>query len=73
MFVQIGYTIPMKMVPDDIAFPVLRAALDCGANVWSGVDFYETPDANSLHLLNRYFSTYPANAKKSFFVSRVAC
>jgi len=60
----IGYSIPTKVVPDDLAFPVLRAALKSGANIWSGADFYGTPEENSLHLLSRYFSAYPSDAEK---------
>lgn len=51
-------------VPDEVAFKVLKAALAHGANVWNGADFYGTPDANSLHLLNRYFTAYPEDAEK---------
>ena len=42
----------------------MRKALKCGANVWNGADFYGTPDANSLHLINRYFTKYPEDAGK---------
>jgi pyridoxine 4-dehydrogenase len=33
-------------------------------NVWNGADFYGTPDHNSLHLMNRYFTAYPEDADK---------
>jgi pyridoxine 4-dehydrogenase len=42
----------------------MKKALECGANVWNGADFYGTPDANSLHLINRYFTKYPEDADK---------
>ena len=42
----------------------MKAALANGANVWNGADFYGTPEANSLHLLKRYFTTYPEDAEK---------
>ncbi|TVY36381.1 Pyridoxal reductase [Lachnellula subtilissima] len=58
------YTIPGSLVPDDVAFPVFKAALSYGANIWSGADYYGTPEANTLHLLNRYFTSYPADAEK---------
>ncbi|TVY14635.1 Pyridoxal reductase [Lachnellula arida] len=58
------YTIPGSLVPDDVAFPVFKAALSHGANIWSGADYYGTPEANTLHLLNRYFTAYPADADK---------
>jgi pyridoxine 4-dehydrogenase len=51
-------------VTDEVAFPVLKAALAHGANVWNGADFYGTPEANTLHLLNRYFTAYPEDAAK---------
>jgi pyridoxine 4-dehydrogenase len=47
-----------------VAFKVLKEALACGAKVWNGADFYGTPDANSLHLLNRYFTKFPEDADK---------
>ena len=42
----------------------MKAALDRGANFWNGAEFYGTPTANSLHLLNHYFTTYPEDSKK---------
>jgi pyridoxine 4-dehydrogenase len=38
--------------------------LDNGANFWSAAEYYGTPTANSLHLLNHYFSTYPEDSGK---------
>lgn len=38
--------------------------MDRGANFWSGAEYYGPPTANSLHLLNHYFTTYPEDAKK---------
>lgn len=32
--------------------------------MWNGADFYGTPAANSLHLMNRYFTRYPDDANK---------
>ncbi|CAK1362395.1 Pyridoxal reductase [Cercospora beticola] len=57
-------TMPQFQLSDDETFKVLRAALDAGVNVWNGADFYGTPQANTLHLLNRYFSKYPEDADK---------
>ncbi|KAL2130831.1 hypothetical protein VTI74DRAFT_5874 [Chaetomium olivicolor] len=51
-------------MPDEEAFAVLKAALAAGVNVWSGADFYGTPDHNSLHLLARYFAKFPEDAEK---------
>ena len=52
------------MTPDEQAFRVLKAALAAGVNVWNGADFYGTPDSNSLHLMNRYFTAFPEDADK---------
>ncbi|KAH9217567.1 NADP-dependent oxidoreductase domain-containing protein, partial [Leptodontidium sp. 2 PMI_412] len=49
---------------DDVAFAAMRAALAAGATVWNGADFYGPPNANSLHLLARYFTQYPEDAPK---------
>ncbi|KAL3425905.1 pyridoxal reductase [Phlyctema vagabunda] len=51
-------------LPDEETFKVLKAALACGANIWNGADFYGTPESNSLHLANRYFTKYPEDADK---------
>ena len=42
----------------------MKAALAAGANFWNGGEFYGTPEANSLHLLNAYFTKYPEDADK---------
>ena len=42
----------------------MKAALKSGANLWNGGELYGRPDANSLHLLNRYFTKYPEDADK---------
>lgn len=52
------------VTPDEKAFKILKAALAAGVNVWNGADFYGTPDCNSLHLMNRYFTAYPKDAEK---------
>ena len=51
-------------VPDEQAFAAMKAALDSGANFWNGGELYGKPHANSLHLLNRYFTKYPEDADK---------
>ena len=53
-----------RVVPDDQAFAVLKAALKSGINFWNGGEFYGKPDSNSLQLLNRYFTKYPEDADK---------
>ena len=59
-----GLTQPGFMLPDEETFKLLRAAINAGVNVWNGADFYGTPESNSLHLMNRYFSAYPEDADK---------
>ncbi|TAQ87957.1 hypothetical protein B7494_g3711 [Chlorociboria aeruginascens] len=51
-------------VPEELALKVLKTAVECGANVWNGADFYGTPEYNSLHLMNKYFNMYPEDAEK---------
>ena len=46
------------------AFAALRASLKAGANFWNAGEFYGTPEYNSLHLLNSYFTKYPEDANK---------
>ncbi|KAH8646965.1 NADP-dependent oxidoreductase domain-containing protein [Tricladium varicosporioides] len=55
---------PLDAAQDETYFKVLKKALELGANVWNGADFYGTPEANSLHILKRYFEKYPEDAKK---------
>lgn len=52
------------MTPEEQALKTLKTALNAGANVWNAADFYGTPEYNSLHLVNRYFSVYPEDAEK---------
>lgn len=52
------------MTPDEKAFKVIKTALAAGVNVWNGADFYGTPENNSLHFMNRYFTAYPEDADK---------
>jgi aryl-alcohol dehydrogenase-like predicted oxidoreductase len=42
----------------------LNKSLELGANFWNGGELYGTPDYNSMHLLNQYFTKYPENADK---------
>ena len=51
-------------IPDEQAFAAMKAALNSGCNFWNGGEFYGTPHANSLQLLNRYFTKYPEDADK---------
>jgi pyridoxine 4-dehydrogenase len=42
----------------------MKAALNSGSNFWNAGELYGKPHANSLHLLNRYFTKYPEDADK---------
>lgn len=46
------------------AIPVMKAALDKGANLWNAGENYGPANRNSLHLLNAYFTKYPEDADK---------
>ncbi|KAL1743583.1 NADP-dependent oxidoreductase domain-containing protein [Schizophyllum fasciatum] len=46
------------------AIECMKAALEAGANVWNGGEFYGTPDRNSLHLVKAYFERYPEDAQR---------
>lgn len=59
-----GFTWRPKPAPEAQAFKAMKAALSTGANFWNGGEFYGTPEHNSLHLLNRYFTEYPEDAEK---------
>lgn len=47
-------------------FDVMNTALSCGANFWNGGEFYGSPEANSLQLLNKYFTAFPDKADSVF-------
>ncbi|KAF2031943.1 Aldo/keto reductase [Setomelanomma holmii] len=46
------------------SFEAMRTALSLGANNWNGGELYGSPERNSLHLLNEYFTKYPEDAEK---------
>lgn len=46
------------------SFEAMRTALSLGANNWNGGELYGSPERNSLHLLNEYFTKYPGDADK---------
>ena len=50
--------------PQSQSFSTMRAALANGANLWNASEFYGTPERNSCHLLNEYFTKYPEDAEK---------
>lgn len=63
-FGMISLLNPAKQVSTEDAIATLKAALNAGANFWNAGEHYGTPDYNSLHLLNAYFSKYPEDAEK---------
>ncbi|KXG45656.1 uncharacterized protein PGRI_034230 [Penicillium griseofulvum] len=65
----IGYgTMRMTWNPqlpsEEVCFETLNTTLELGANFWNAGELYGTPEYNSLHLLNKYFTKYPENAEK---------
>ncbi|KAH8890945.1 Aldo/keto reductase [Thozetella sp. PMI_491] len=65
-FGLMGFTwFAKKEFTDDEIFPVLRTALELGANYWNGGEFYGSVDGeNTLTVLKRYFDKYPEDADK---------
>ncbi|KAL5375206.1 hypothetical protein DPSP01_011410 [Paraphaeosphaeria sporulosa] len=59
-----GSTWRKDPIPTEDAIKVLKAALDSGVNLWNGADFYGPPEANSLILLEKYFTKHPEDANK---------
>ncbi|CRJ86082.1 hypothetical protein BN1723_000068 [Verticillium longisporum] len=63
-FGLMGFTWREDPIGDEQAFEALRAAIANNLTFWNGGEFYGTPEANSLTLLNRYFEKYPEDADK---------
>jgi pyridoxine 4-dehydrogenase len=63
-FGLMGLTWRAKPIPTEDAIAVMKSSLQKGANFWNGGVFYGTPQYNSLHLLNAYFTKYPEDASK---------
>ncbi|KAL4780695.1 NADP-dependent oxidoreductase domain-containing protein [Aspergillus varians] len=63
-FGLMGLTWRANPTPYDEAVKVMKQALELGANFWNGSEFYGPPHANSLHLLNYYFTKYPEDSSK---------
>ncbi|KAJ5562015.1 hypothetical protein N7461_000776 [Penicillium sp. DV-2018c] len=49
----------------EVCFETLNTALELGASFWNGGELYGTPEYNSMHLLNKYFTKYPEHAEKA--------
>jgi pyridoxine 4-dehydrogenase len=59
-----GLTWRANPPPTTQSFEAMRTALALGANNWNGGELYGSPERNSLHLLNEYFTKYPKDAEK---------
>jgi pyridoxine 4-dehydrogenase len=59
-----GLTRPVDRMSFEDCFAAMDAAFASGANYWNGGEFYGTPDANSMHLLNAYFTKHPEKASQ---------
>lgn len=66
-FGLLGMTWRPVVVPDEQAFPAMKAAIANGATVWSSSSIYgmpPEPPTAGLSLLRRYFEKYPKDADK---------
>ncbi|TKA64187.1 hypothetical protein B0A55_10415 [Friedmanniomyces simplex] len=61
-----GFLHAHRQIPVDDAIATMKAALEAGATFWNAGEIYGTPDYNTLHLLNAYFTRYPHDADKVF-------
>ena len=59
-----GLTWRSNIPSEEQAFAAMRAALTSGCNFWNGGEIYGKPDYNSLTLLKKYYTLYPADADK---------
>lgn len=48
--------------PQEQCCDALNTSLALGANFWNAGELYGTPEYNSLHLLNKYFTQHPDKA-----------
>ena len=61
---MVGFTSRSNAKSSEEAVKAMKAALESGANFWNGGDFYGPPNANSLQLLNYYFTKYPEDKNR---------
>ncbi|KAJ4271788.1 hypothetical protein NW762_000494 [Fusarium torreyae] len=59
-----GFTWRPNPPPMEQAIEAMRTAANNGCTVWSGAEFYGTPEYNSMTLLKAYFTKYPEDAEK---------
>ncbi|KAH3918554.1 hypothetical protein HBI56_135050 [Parastagonospora nodorum] len=63
-FGLMGMTWRQSPPPASQSIEAMKTALEHGSNNWNGGEFYGTPERNSGHLLNEYFTKYPEDADK---------
>lgn len=63
-FGLMGLTWRANPKPFEECIPVMKRALELGADNWNGGELYGIPDRNSMHLLREYFTKYPEDADK---------
>lgn len=66
-FGLLGMTWRPQVIPDEQAFPAMKAAIANGATIWSTSSAYgvlPNPPTTGLQLLRRYFQKYPEDASK---------
>lgn len=59
-----GMTWTPNPPPQDQCFQTLDKTVSLGGNFWNAGELYGTPEYNSLHLLNAYFTHNPHHADK---------
>ncbi|TVY39273.1 Pyridoxal reductase [Lachnellula occidentalis] len=59
-----GLTWRANPQPIEESFKAMKAAIEVGNIFWNAGEFYGTPEYNSLHVLNQYFTKYPEDASK---------
>ncbi|UZP32704.1 hypothetical protein NXS19_000520 [Fusarium pseudograminearum] len=59
-----GFTWRPNATPLQQAIEAMHAASNNGCTLWSGAEFYGTPEYNSMTLLKAYFAKYPEDADK---------
>ncbi|KAF5023297.1 hypothetical protein F66182_4605 [Fusarium sp. NRRL 66182] len=50
--------------PLEQTLDAMRTAVTNGCTVWSGAEFYGTPEYNSMTIIKAYFTKYPEDAEK---------
>jgi pyridoxine 4-dehydrogenase len=68
-----GLTLRASPPPKEQAFAAMKASLAAGSNNWNGGEIYGPPEANSLQLLNAYFTKYPEDADKVVLSIKGGC